>query len=67
MHVKGRWGSVERKVAINILTLCLPVSSADNFGKHFGPRSGPTNRWACTGSKLFDIPMVFLKDVFSKS
>ena len=24
------------------LTLCLPVSSADTFGKQFGPRSGPT-------------------------
>ena len=28
------------------LTLCLPVSSADNLGKQFGPRSGPTNRRA---------------------
>ena len=27
------------------LTLCLPVSSADNIDKHFGPRSGPINRW----------------------
>ena len=26
-----------------ILTLCLPVSSADNLGKQFGPRSGTTN------------------------
>ena len=25
------------------LTLGLPVSSADNLGKQFGPRSGPTN------------------------
>ena len=24
------------------LTLCLPVSSADNLGKQFGPRSGLT-------------------------
>ena len=24
------------------LTLCLPMSSADNLGKQFGPRSGPT-------------------------
>ena len=23
-----------------VLTLCLPASSADNFGKQFGPRSG---------------------------
>ena len=29
-----------------LLTLCLPVSSADNFGKQFGTRSGPTNRRA---------------------
>ena len=28
------------------LTLCLPMSSADNLGKQFAPRSGPTNRWA---------------------
>ena len=27
-----------------LLTPCLPVTSADNFGKQFGPRSGPTNR-----------------------
>ena len=32
--------------ARHILTLCLPVSSADNLGKHFGPRSGPTSRRA---------------------
>ena len=43
------------------LTLCLPVRSADNLGKQFGPRSSPTNRWATSGSKLFDILMVFLK------
>ena len=29
-----------------LLTLCLPVSSADSLGKQFGPRSGPTNRRA---------------------
>ena len=28
------------------LSLCLPVLSADNLGKQFGPRSGPTNCWA---------------------
>ena len=32
-----------------LLTLCLPVSSADKFGKQFGPRSGPTTR--CVPSK----------------
>ena len=26
--------------------LCLPVTSADNLGKQFGPRSGPTEHWA---------------------
>ena len=29
-----------------LLILCLPVSSAGNLGKQFGPRSGPTNCWA---------------------
>ena len=51
---------------MSCLTLCLPVSSADNFGKQFGPRSGPTNRRAWSGSKLFDILMVFLKEFFQK-
>ena len=49
------------------LTLCLPLSSADNLGKQFGPRSGPTIHRACSGSKLFDIPMVFLKEFFPKN
>ena len=40
-----------------LLTLCLPVSSADNLGKQFGPRSG---------SKPFVILMVFLKEFFQK-
>ena len=44
-------------------TLCLPVSSADNLGERFGPRSGPTNR---PNSKLFDIQMVFLLEVSKK-
>ena len=38
------------------------MSSADNLGKQFGLRSGPTN----PGSKLFDILMVFLKEFFQK-
>ena len=46
------------------LSLCLPVLSADNLGKQFGPRSGPTNRRP--GFKLFDILMVYLKEVFKK-
>ena len=41
-------------------------SSADNLDKQFGPRSGPTNRRAWSGSKLFDILMVFLKEFFQK-
>ena len=39
---------------------------ADNFGKQFGPRSGLTNRRAWSGSKLFDILIVFLKEFFWK-
>ena len=31
---------------LSLLTFFLPVSSADNLGKQFGPRSGPTNRQA---------------------
>ena len=58
--------SVKHRVTCVMLTLCLPVSSADNLGKQFGPRSGPTNRWARSGSRLFDILMVFLKDFFQK-
>ena len=46
--------------------LCLPVTSAVKLGKQFGPRSGPMNRRAWSGSKLFDILMVFLKEFFQK-
>ena len=49
-----------------VITPCLPVTSADNFGKQFGPWSGLTNRPAWSGSKLFDILMVFLKEFFQK-
>ena len=42
------------------------VISADNIGKQFGPRSGPMNCQAWSGSKLFDILMVFLKEIFQK-
>ena len=51
------------------------MSSADNLGNQFGPRSGPrilgprsglTHRQARSGSKLFDILMVFLKEFFQK-
>ena len=46
------------------LTLCLLVPSAGNLCKQFGPRSGPTDCWAWSGSKLFDSLMVFLKCFF---
>ena len=42
------------------------MSSADNFCKQLGPRSGPTERRSWPGSKLFDILMVFLKEFFEK-
>ena len=42
------------------LNLSLQVLSADNLCKQFGPRSGPLKM----GSKLFDILMVFLKELF---
>ena len=42
------------------------MSSADNFCKQFGPRSGPTFCRACSGSKLFDTQMVFLKEFLEK-
>ena len=48
------------------LTLYLLASSADNFCKQFGPRSGPTKCRALSGSKLFDTLMVFLKEFFKK-
>ena len=44
----------------NNLTLCLPVSSGDNLGKQFGPRSGPTIRHS------EDIPEFFQKVNFEK-
>ena len=33
-----------KKMELADLTLCLPVSSADNLGKQFGPRSGPPDQ-----------------------
>ena len=35
-----------------------------NLVKQFGPRSGPTECLAWSGSKLFDTLMVFLKEFF---
>ena len=42
------------------------VLSADNLCKQFVPRSGPTERRAWSGSKLFDTLMLFLKEFFEK-
>ena len=42
------------------------MSSADNFCKQFGPRSGLTERRDISGSKLFDTLIVFLKELFEK-
>ena len=42
------------------------MSSADNFYKQFGTRSGPTKRRAWSGSKLYDTLMIFLKDFIEK-
>ena len=45
---------------------CLLVSSANNLCKQIGPRSGPTICRAWSGSNLFDLQMVFLKEFFKK-
>ena len=50
---------------IDILRLSL--SSADNLYNQFAHRSGPTERRARSGSKLFDTLMIFLKSFFRKS
>ena len=42
------------------------MSSADNFFKQFGPRSGPTECLASSGSKLFDTLIVLGKYFFEK-
>ena len=55
----------EISFTIHRLTLSELVetfSSADNIHKQFGPRSGPTECWSCSGSKLFDTLIVFLKE-----
>ena len=51
----------------NFLTLCLLLSSADSFCKQSGPRSGPKKCRVWSGSKLFDILMVFMKEFFRKT
>ena len=48
------------------LSLCLPVSSAVNICKQYGPRSGATKHRAWSGSILFDTLMVFQKEFFEK-
>ena len=48
------------------LSLSLLMSSADKFCKQFGPRSGPTKCLSCSGSKLFDTLIEFLKEFFEK-
>ena len=42
----------------------LLVSSADNFCKQFGPRSGPTKCCVRSSFKLFDTLMVYLIESF---
>ena len=49
-----------------LFRLCLLVSSADIFYKQFGSRSGLTKHQACSGSKLYDTLMVFLKENFEE-
>ena len=46
--------------------LLSSVLSADYLCKQFGPRSGSTKCRAWSGSKLFDTPMVFLKEFCKK-
>ena len=46
-------------------TLYLPHQLI-TFCKQFGPRSGPTKCRAWSGSKLFDMLTVFLKEFFEK-
>ena len=54
------------KEAQIILRDGLLVSSAGNLCKKFGPRSGPTERRARSGSNQFDAQMVFLKEFFKE-
>ena len=41
-------------------------SSADNFCKQFGPRSGPIESRPWSRSKQFDSLIVFMKEFFEK-
>ena len=42
------------------------LSSADNFCKQFGPRSGPTECQSWSGFNMFDTLIVFLKEFLEK-
>ena len=50
-----------------IYSFYLLVLSADNFCKHFRPRSGLMEGQAWSVSKLFDTLVIFLKEFFQKS
>ena len=41
-----------------VLTLYIPVSSADNFYKHIGARLSPTKCQPRSGSNLFDTDLI---------
>ena len=47
------------------LTHCLLVSSAHNLCKQIGSRSGPTERWAWSESKLTDTDRIYER-IFTK-
>ena len=53
-------------VISGVLTLYLLVSSADNFCKQLGSRSGNPKHRDWSGSKQFDTLMAFLKEFFKK-
>ena len=55
------------KNACNSFVLLLQeMLSADNLCQQFEPRPGPTECWSCSGSKLFDTLIVFLKEFLEK-
>ena len=56
----------ERPLKTGITVSFLQESSADNLCKQFQSRSGPTDHWVLSGSKLFDTLVVFLKEFFQK-
>ena len=50
-----------RVICSNLVSSFLQVSSAHNFCKHFGPRSGPTKRLIWSGFKRFATESFFSK------